>query len=78
MKKVFISQPMNGLSDLQIAKDRARVIEGLYDEGYKPDEIKVIDSFIEENAPEVQMCKRIWNILYLRGLNHEKVRMGND
>ena len=33
MKKVFISQPMNGLSDLQIEKDRARVIEGLYNRG---------------------------------------------
>ena len=52
MKKVFISQPMNGLSDLQIEKDRARVIEGLYNEGYKPDEIMVIDTFIEENAPD--------------------------
>ena len=51
MKKVFISQPMNGLSDLQIEEDRARVIEGLYNEGYKPDEITIIDSFIEENAP---------------------------
>ena len=48
MKKVFISQPMNGLSDLQISLDRARVIEGLYNEGYKPDEITVIDTFIEE------------------------------
>ena len=52
MKKIFISQPMNGLSDLQISKDRARVIEGLYNEGYKPDEITVIDTFIEENAPD--------------------------
>lgn len=43
---------MNGLSDLQISKDRARVIEGLYNEGYKPDEITVIDTFIEENAPD--------------------------
>ena len=50
MKKIFISQPMNGLSDLQISKDRARVIEGLYNEGYKPDEITVIDTIIEENA----------------------------
>ena len=39
---------MNGLSDLQISLDRARVIEGLYNEGYKPDEITVIDTFIEE------------------------------
>lgn len=52
MKKVFISQPMNGLSDLQIANDRARVIEGLYNYGYKPNEIMIIDTFIEENAPD--------------------------
>lgn len=52
MKKVFISQPMNGLSDLQIEKDRARVIESLYNMGYKPDEIAIIDTYIEENAPD--------------------------
>jgi len=52
MKKVFISQPMNGLSDLQIEKDKTRVIKKLYIEGYKPDEITIIDSFIEENAPD--------------------------
>ena len=52
MKKVFISQPMNGLSDLKIGKDRARVIEKLYNEGYKPDEITIIDTYIEENAPD--------------------------
>lgn len=52
MKKIFISQPMNGLSDLQINKDRARVIECLYSIGYKPDEITVIDTYIEENAPD--------------------------
>ena len=52
MKKVFISQPMNGLSNLQISIDRGRVIEGLYNKGYKPDEITVIDSIIEENAPD--------------------------
>lgn len=51
MKKVFISQPMNGLSDLQISKDKTKVIEGLYNEGYKPDEITIIDTYIEENAP---------------------------
>lgn len=52
MKKVFISQPMNGLSNFQIAKDRARVIEGLRNEGYKRDEIMIIDTFIKENAPD--------------------------
>lgn len=57
MKKVFISQPMNGLTDLQISKDRARVIEGLYNIGYSPDEITIIDTFIEENAPDnVNSC----------------------
>ena len=50
--KVFISQPMNGLSDLQIERDRTRVIECLYNEGYKPDEITIIDTFIKENAPD--------------------------
>ncbi len=52
MKKVFISQPMSGLSSLQIKDDRARVIKGLYDKGYKPDEITIIDTYIEENAPD--------------------------
>ena len=59
MKKVFISQPTSGLSDLQIKKDKARVIEGLYNYGYKPDEIMIINTFneenntfIEENAPD--------------------------
>jgi hypothetical protein len=52
MKKVFISQPMNGLTDLQIDKDRARVIDGLYDIGYSPDEITIIDTFIKDNAPD--------------------------
>lgn len=27
IKKVFISQPMNGLTDLQISKDRAMLTE---------------------------------------------------
>ncbi len=53
MKKVFISQPMNGLSDLQINKDRARVIEGLYAYGYKPEEITIIDSLIDDKAPDI-------------------------
>lgn len=52
MKKVFISQPMNGLTDSQIRQERKRVIKGLYDSGYRPDEIIIIDSFIEENAPD--------------------------
>ena len=52
MKKVFISQPMNGLSALQIKKDRERAIKCIYNVGYKPDEITIIDTYIEENAPD--------------------------
>lgn len=52
MKKVFISQPMNGLSDLEINKDKQRVIEGLYNMDYTPDELTILDTFIEENAPD--------------------------
>ena len=52
MKKVFISQPMNGLTDLQIEKDRARVIECLHNLGYTSNKITIIDTYIEENAPD--------------------------
>ena len=52
MKKVFISQPMNGLSSVQIKRDRARTIKHLHDKGYGPEEIAIIDSYIEENAPD--------------------------
>jgi len=52
MKKVFISQPMNGLSDSQIIKERKRVIEKLYDMGYKQEELTIIDTFIKDTAPD--------------------------
>jgi len=56
MKKVFISQPMNGLSDEQIKVNKESAIEYLHgylhSEGLNPDEITIIDSFIEENAPD--------------------------
>ena len=52
MKKVFISQPMNGLSDLQILEERRRAVEKLYDMGYEPKEITIIDSFIKDTAPD--------------------------
>lgn len=47
-KKVFISQPMNGLSEEEILKARQDVIEALYDYGYEPGEIEIIDSYIKE------------------------------
>ena len=52
MIRVFISQPMNGLSDLEISNARAEVIEDLYNIGYTPDEITIIDSEIWELAPD--------------------------
>lgn len=52
MKRVFISQPMNGLTDLEISIDKMRVIEWLYSQGFKRDEILIIDSYTEEHAPE--------------------------
>ena len=52
MIKVFISQPMNGLTDSQIKQERERVINSLTHYGYSPNEMTVIDSFIEENAPD--------------------------
>ena len=59
MKKVFISQPMRGLSDLQIEKDRVRVIECLYNHGYTPNEITVIDSVLKEK-PIYNVNTRLW------------------
>jgi hypothetical protein len=52
MTKVFISQPMNGLTDSQIKQERERVIKSLPDYGYSLDEITVIDSYIDEDAPD--------------------------
>ena len=49
MAKVFISQPMNGLSDSDIEKNRAEVIEKLH-KWYG--EIEIIDTFIKENPPD--------------------------
>jgi hypothetical protein len=47
MKKVFISQPMNGISNEKIRKDREKIIKILEGKGYE-----IIDSIIAENAPE--------------------------
>ena len=52
MVKVFISQPMNGLTESQIKQERERVIKDLIHYGYSLDEITVIDSFIDEDAPD--------------------------
>lgn len=49
MKKVFISQPMNGKTDDEILKERCRIIKNLKKELGK---IEVIDSIIKENPKD--------------------------
>lgn len=50
MKKVFISQGMNGKTDAQILSER-RHLE-IVAKNIIEDKVKFIDSFINENAPE--------------------------
>lgn len=47
-KKLFISQPMNGKTDKEIKEERDRIIKIVTE---KFGEVKVIDSFVNENAP---------------------------
>lgn len=48
MLKLFISQPMKGRTDEEILKERKRIIS-VVQASYG--EVKVIDSFIKEEAP---------------------------
>lgn len=50
MKKVFISQPMNGKTDEEILKEREKAIKSVQEKF--GEDIEVIDTFIQENAPE--------------------------
>ena len=54
MKKIFISQPMNGLSDEGIKKERARIRRTCE---LKYGDVEIIDSFFE-NAPHE--AKPLW------------------
>lgn len=49
MKKLFISQPMNGKTDKKIKAERAGIVKCVTE---RFGEVEVIDSFIEENAPD--------------------------
>lgn len=49
MKKLFISQPMSDKTDKEIKAERAEIVKRVIE---KFGEVEVIDSFIEENAPE--------------------------
>lgn len=50
MKKLFISQPMNGKTDEEILAVREKAIESAERNIGEP--VEVIDSFIREDAPE--------------------------
>lgn len=49
MKKLFISQPMNGKTDEEIKAERDEIVKRVTKHF---GEVEVIDSFIEENAPD--------------------------
>lgn len=68
VKKLFISQPMRGLSDEEILKERERIIGKLretYDHFFNKDtsklfDIKLIESFVKEDAPSDTRFPAIW------------------
>lgn len=52
MKRVFISQPMRGKTIEEILADRDRIINGLYNDGYSPQELFFLDSLIIKEPPD--------------------------
>lgn len=58
MKKLFISQPMRGLTDEEILKAREEIktrAERVIDE-----EVKIINSFIDEYPGEINKSLPVW------------------
>lgn len=68
VKKLFISQPMRGLSDEEILKERERIIDKvreaydhfLHRDSSKEFEIVEIESFIKEDAPNEARFPAVW------------------
>lgn len=60
MKKIFISQPMNGLTDKEILEAKAEMKERA--ELSIGEEVQVIDSFIDENPGEECKIAPMWYI----------------
>jgi len=58
MKKLFISQPMRGLSDEEILKTREEI--RIKAENFIGEPVDLIDSFIEEYPGEINKRVPIW------------------
>ena len=69
MHKVFISQPMTGLSKEEILDTRLEAIEWVYktlieNDFCRDDEIEIIDSYVEENQDKTDTTE---NLIYMLG-----------
>lgn len=58
MKKLFISQPMRGLTDKQILEKRAQILGKV--KNIIPGDIELIDSFIEDYPGETEKHIPVW------------------
>ena len=83
MKKLFISQPMNGRTDEEILKERKEVIKKA--ESMIGEPVEVIDSFFETVQRMLRLCgiwqnhwnccpRQMWHILQRVGRRPEGAR----
>ena len=54
MKKLFVSQPMNGRSDEEILSERENVIKTV--KSTISDEVEVLDTFFTDNVERTPPC----------------------
>ena len=79
MKKLFISQPMNGKTDEEIEAERAKAVEEA--KAVLNDDVEVIDSFFKEalyGSWVNQLSYYLWQMLHIllkTGTNIEVVRL---
>ena len=62
MKRLFVSQPMNGKTDEEILQERMVAVEKA--KVILDDDVELIDSYIEEDAPE-GYNPGLWYQMYL-------------
>lgn len=58
MKKVFISQPMRGLTDEEILKERDRIKKNIKD--ILEEDVEIIDSFLQDYPGEINKHIPVW------------------